>query len=108
MKLIAGATVGAALYVSAYLLLSTPDTFRFCSLGYAGTPYSRVAEFRVGGETAKQLFAPLTWIDQAIRPNYWAGTELFDGTSVPSGDPRASGIVPGGGFSGSMPSESSR
>jgi|ERR1700722_15732687 hypothetical protein len=108
MKIFAGMLVVALSYVGAYFLLSKPDAGYFCALGCAGSPYTRVAEFRVGGETARRLFAPLTWADHELRPVYWDGVELFDGTSVASGDPRASGIVPGGGFSGSMPSASAR
>ncbi len=108
MKIFTGIAVVALSYVGAYLLLSKPDVGYFCGFACAGSPYSRVAEFRLGGETAKQLFAPLTWADHELRPVYWEGVELFDGTSVASGDPRASGLEPGGGFSGSMPSEAAR
>jgi hypothetical protein len=106
MKIASGIAACALAYVCAYLLLLMPDTFWFCSLGCTGTPYRRVAEFRAGGETLKKIFAPLTWVDRTLRPTYWSGIKLFDGTSVRTGDPRAWGLVPGGGFSGAPPSES--
>ncbi len=105
MKIVWGMLVVALSYVGAYLLLSKPDAGYFCGLGCVGNPYTRTAEFRLGGETAKQLFAPLTWVDHELRPVYWQGVELSDGTSVASSDPRASGLVRGGGFSGSMPTD---
>jgi hypothetical protein len=106
MKIASGIAVCAVAYACAYFLLLNPNTYWFCSLGCAGSPYCRAAEFRAGGETAKKLFAPLTWVDQRVRPTYWSGVKLFDGTSVRGDDPRASGLAPGGGFSGALPSES--
>jgi hypothetical protein len=113
MKIASRALVCVIVYVGAYLSLLTPDTYWFCSLGCSGLPYQRKPLFRVGGEQAKTVFSPLLRLDQIIRPTYWSGVKLFDGRLVSGDDPSASGLAPGGGFSGSIPnqepsSESSR
>jgi hypothetical protein len=106
MKIASGIAACAVAYVCAYFVLLNPNMFCFCSAGCAGTPYERVSQFRAGGEAVRKIFVPLTWVDQRIRPTYWSGVKLFDGTSVRNDDPRASGLVQGGGFSGVYPSES--
>jgi hypothetical protein len=108
MKIAIAAAICVLTYVGAYVALLQTDCFWFCSLGYSGSPYQRVAEFRIGGERAKTIFGPLLWVDQTIRPTYWAGVRLFDGRSVSGNDPRASGLVQGAGFSGAPPSETSQ
>jgi hypothetical protein len=107
MRFAVGALVCAAIYVGAYLALLKPDTYWFCSLGSAGSPYQREPMFLIGGDRAKTVFSLLLWLDHSVRPTYWSGVRLFDGTSVASSDLRASGLVQGGGFSGPIPSESS-
>jgi hypothetical protein len=54
------------LYVGAYLALvqrTEPD--------FGGTGELRFAYYRVGGETAKHVFAPLHAIDQRLRKRHW-------------------------------------
>ena len=54
------------LYVGAYLALVQRTEER---LGYTGR--FRFPYYRVGGETAKRIFAPLHEVDQRVRKRYW-------------------------------------
>ena len=68
-RLTIGLAVVAALpllYVGSYLALvqrTAPD--------YGGIGELRFAYYRVGGETARRVFAPLHAIDQRLRKRHW-------------------------------------
>jgi hypothetical protein len=34
-------------------------------------PWRKWADYHVGGEVSKVLFAPAEWVDRRIRPGYW-------------------------------------
>ena len=107
MKIAATFLIGTVAYLGAYVALLRPESYWFCSLGSVGSPYQREPAFRFCGDRAKTAFAPLLWMDQRIRPTYWAGVQLRDGHSVSGEEAQRLGLAQGGGFSGSVPSESS-
>jgi hypothetical protein len=65
----AGILTGA-LYLASYLMLLKPEAHcGVCSLSIMEC--YRTPSYRLGGATYASYFAPLQWIDQRIRPNYW-------------------------------------
>ena len=56
------------LYVGSYLLLVEASPLDFMT-GVGQWP--RVPTYRVGGMTAAMFFAPLQYLDERLRPEYW-------------------------------------
>lgn len=50
------------LYVGSYLALMDHQTI---------APFTRAANFRIGGNAAHYFYLPLIWIDSKVRPDYW-------------------------------------
>ena len=71
--IIVGIAVGLVAYVGGYLALLDPGWAGDVSLqGSAGYRYPA---YRVGGAFADAAFQPAAWVDQQVRPGYWAYRE---------------------------------
>src|SRR5262249_16992598 len=67
----------ATFYFVCYLLLLQPELHYGVSCLNV-LPYERVPAYRVGGDVAGNLFAPLQWADRMVRPTYWRGLVVID------------------------------
>jgi len=59
-----------AAYVGAYCCLLQPSGYVRLEEEHVNPPHL-YAHYRLGGETAKQFFGPVHWIDRGLRPDRW-------------------------------------
>jgi hypothetical protein len=90
-------------YVGVYISLSDPETFIPCLLNSHFQLQLRAPRYRIGGAAAELVFAPLSWLDRKIRPNYWASQRPLPGMTVEEAN-AATARDQRGGFGGSQPS----
>jgi hypothetical protein len=78
----AGILVGAALliaYIGGYIALLRPADLTILD-GETGCRV-RLPAYRIGGPVPQTAFRPLLWIDQRVRPRYWAWESLPYGSN---------------------------
>jgi hypothetical protein len=69
------ALIGIAfLYVASYALLLIPEHLGAYLLGGRICCY-RIPKYRIGGELVHTVFWPIQWLDNRLRPSYWAWEE---------------------------------
>ena len=64
-----GVTVLSGLYVGSYLAMIRPK-IGLAVLGRTAE-YWRVPDYRINNVVTRTGYAPLAWLDQRIRPQYW-------------------------------------
>jgi hypothetical protein len=76
-RLAIGVALSLLAYVVSYAILLKPDEY-----GYGGLSRMRVGRdpnYRAGGEFAYTVFEPALWVDQHIRPDFWAWRGIVAG-----------------------------
>ena len=71
-----GVALSLLAYVVSYAVLLNPVEW-----GYGGLhrmSVGRVPTYRAGGEFADTVFGPALWVDEHVRPDYWAVHEVYE------------------------------
>ncbi len=81
IKLVAGVSALCLVYAMSYVVLSAPEDLELMT---SPPIRQRSQHFRVGGKLTTMFFAPLSWLDKAIRPSYWSSPGVPARETVPS------------------------
>ena len=71
--IVVGVALTVVTYVGAYAALLNPVWYGDVSLHRSAG--RRFPAYRAGGEFAETAFRPASWVDQRVRPHYWAWHE---------------------------------